>query len=218
MPLFSSYITKSWIHYNSLSPFIVSRAFAIMSIVTGLRFFEGFYKSIIIGLERQVLSNKIIIVTATIRNFGALLLITKFSNSIDSFFLWQGVVSVLTLFIFYLKTYKLLPTSDRKNRISFNIIKKTWNFASGMIGVTFISLILTQSDKILISKRLTLEYFGYYSIAFSASSILFSLIVPISQAMYPRFCKLVESQKKNLLAHHFHLASQLVSIISGSAF
>ena len=36
--------------------------------------------------------------------------------------------------------------------------------------------------------------------------------------MYPRFCKLFESKKNRLLAHQFHLSSQLVSIISGSAF
>jgi O-antigen/teichoic acid export membrane protein len=216
--LFSSFITQNWIHYNSLSPEVVTRAFSIMSIVTGLRFFEGFYKSIIIGLERQVLSNTIVIVTSTIRNFGALLLISKISKNIESFFIWQGIASVLTVILFYHKTYKLLPQSDRKSNISFTIIKNTWNFASGMIGVTFISLILTQSDKVLVSKKLTLESFGYYSIAISASAILFSLIVPISQAMYPRFCKLFESKNNSLLAHQFHLGSQLVSIISGSAF
>ena len=216
--LFSPFISNNWLKYNNLSPEIVTRAFSIMCLVTGLRFFEGFYRSVIIGFERQVLSNIIIIISSSVRNFGALILVSKISSNIDIFFIWQGVVSILTLIIFYTSTYKLIPKSKRKNIISFSIIKNSWNFASGMIGVTIISLILTQSDKLLISKKLTLEYFGYYNIAFSSSSILFSLIVPISQAMYPRFCNLYESQKTKLFSHQFHLSSQLVSIISGSAF
>ena len=54
----------------------------------------------------------------------------------------------------------------------------------GMIGITFLALLLTQVDKLLLSKLLTLSEYGYYTLAATVAAALYMLISPITQAWY----------------------------------
>ena len=51
-----------------------------------------------------------------------------------------------------------------------------------MARFTFLALLLTQVDKILFSKLLSLSGYGYYSLAATVAAALFMLIGPITQA------------------------------------
>jgi O-antigen/teichoic acid export membrane protein len=85
-----------------------------------------------------------------------------------------------------------------------------------MFGITFLALLLTQVDKILLSKMLSLEQFGFYALAAAVASGLFALVSPISQAFYPRFCELVALNDSVGLSRSYHDAAQLVSVVAGS--
>jgi O-antigen/teichoic acid export membrane protein len=90
-------------------------------------------------------------------------------------------------------------------------------FAFGMMGLTLLSLLLMQSDKIILSKLLSLSEFGRYTLASVFAGALYMTIAPIGQAWFP---KLVELQAGN---HHakftksFHQGAQMVSVCMGSA-
>ena len=86
-----------------------------------------------------------------------------------------------------------------------------------MVLITFLALMLTQIDKILLSKLLTLSEYGVYTLAAVVSGGLYLLISPITQAFYPRFCSLHASNNEHELSKTFHLGAQLVSVIAGSA-
>ena len=45
------------------------------------------------------------------------------------------------------------------------LLKGIWRFTAGMSGISILAVILTQLDKVILSKMLSLEMFGYYTLA-----------------------------------------------------
>ncbi len=70
-----------------------------------------------------------------------------------------------------------------------------------------------QLDKIILSKMLTLEMFGYYMLAFNVATVLISLVGPVYSALFPRLSQLVAGMREADISNLYHKGCQLVSII-----
>jgi hypothetical protein len=119
----ANWIAVNWLKSDSISAVTVANAFVVMGIVTALRFVEGIYRSAIIGMQRQILFNIINAGMATIRGLGAVIILKWVSPTIQVFFLWQGGLSILTLLLLGVATYKSLPKGERGGRFSYGEIK-----------------------------------------------------------------------------------------------
>jgi O-antigen/teichoic acid export membrane protein len=213
----SGWLATDWLRAENLSSGVVAQAFAIMGVVTAIRFVGGIYQSAVVGLQRQVLLNVVNAALATARGLGAVGILIWVSPTIGAFFLWQGLMSIATLVLLAAVTYHVLPHSDQSGRFSLAAISDVRRFATGMLGITFLATLLTQVDKILLSRLLTLGDFGYYALAAAVAGALFVLIRPITQAWYPRLCELHARNDGTALADAYHKGAQLVTVIAGSA-
>jgi len=214
--LASGWLASDWLKAEKLPVDTVAQAFSIMGMITALRFFENIYRGSIAGLQRQVALNVINSIMATLKGLGAVGILIWVSPTIEAFFLWQGILSILTVGLFIVIVYHTLPTADRSGQFSMPALKSIWRYAAGMVSITFLSLILSQVDKILLSKLLTLETFGYYSLATIVASSLFTLSMPIAQAFFPHFSRLVANQEQAQMIHSFHKSAQMVAVAIGS--
>ena len=213
----SNWIASSWLKAETLPVDVVEQAFLIMGLVTALRFIESIYLSSIVGLQRQVLFNIVNSALATVRGVGAVAILAWVSPTIEAFFLWQGLLSILTLGILAGVTYASLPRIERMARFSMDALRSIWRFAGGMLGITFLSLLLMQVDKVFLSKLLSLSEFGYYTLATVVAGVLYKLITPITQAVYPRLCELHSREDETGIAEVYHKSAQLISVLAGSA-
>ena len=213
----ADWLATSWLKAESTPTEVVAQAFAVMALVSALRFAEGIYRSSISGLQRQVLLNVVGSLMATLRGLGAVGVIVWIAPTVQAFFLWQGLISVITLVILAFTTYTCLPKAGRSARFSLTALRGVWRFAGGMLGITFLGLLLTQVDKLILSKLLTLAEFGYYSLAAVAAGSIYMLANPITQAWYPRLSQLHASDSQSDLIGAYHQAAQLVTVIVGSA-
>jgi O-antigen/teichoic acid export membrane protein len=73
-------------------------------------------------------------------------------------------------------------------------------------------LLLTQMDKIVLSKLVSLEQFGYYTLAASIAAVLLQLMTPITQVYYPLLTRLIVQDDKKSLIVNFHTSSRIVSV------
>ena len=211
-----SRFATSWLQAETLPAEVVAQAFVVMGLVTAIRFMESVYRSSIVGLQRQVLFNVVNSAMATLRGLGAVGVLVWVSASIEAFFIWQGLVSIATLIILAVTTYASLPRAERAGRFSLDALRGVWRFAGGMIGITFLALLLTQVDKILLSKLLSLSDYGYYTLAAVVAGALYMVITPITQAFYPRLCELHARNDQAALIDTYHKGAQLVSVFGGS--
>jgi O-antigen/teichoic acid export membrane protein len=86
------------------------------------------------------------------------------------------------------------------------------HFTGGMLATAALALLLTQSDKLLLSRILSLEAFGYYTLATLVSNSLYQVVGPITQALYPRLTELAAQEDAIDLANTYHLGAQLMSV------
>lgn len=85
------------------------------------------------------------------------------------------------------------------------------------MATTFLVLLLMQVDKILLSRLLSLEAFGYYALAATVASAIGLMVSPVTQAFFPRFSEIVARDDEQELARAYHRGAQLVTTLAAPA-
>lgn len=210
--LFSPFIS-SWVNPQHLSSESVRQAVLMMGLATALHFPFSLYSGGLIGLQRQVLFNGLTIVVATCRGVGAALILWGVSPTIQAYLGWQILVSLAQTFFGAFFLWKNLPMANAPPRFKKSLLFGIWRFAAGMSGISVLAVVLTQLDKVILIKVLTLEMFGYYSLASTLSSGLYLLVSPIYIAIFPRFSQLVSQGERQGLRNLYHQSCQISSMV-----
>lgn len=213
----SGWLASGWLRADRLPVDAVAEALAIMGAVAAMRFVENIYRSCIVGLQRQVLLSVATAVMATLRGLGAVSILMWVSPTINAFFVWQGVVSVITVGLFLIVVYRTVPASPRAARFSRSAVINIWRFAAGMMTITLLSILLMQVDKVVLSRLLTLKAFGYYALAWVAANALYMVSGPITLALYPRFAVFVARGDELVLVSAYHKGAQLLTVLMGTS-
>ena len=213
----SGWLATDWVRTETLPKASVAQAFALMGLVAALQFIESLYTSGLSGLQRQVLQNGIASIIATLRGLGAVAVLIWVSPTIEAFFVWQGVVSLISLLLFAGALYQALPRPGRRARFSAPSLAAVRAYAGGMIGITLLSFLLTQIDKILLSRQLPLDAFAQYMLAGVVAGSMAVLASPVGAAYYPRFTELVARADTDGLRRAYHQGAQITSVLLGSA-
>jgi len=208
------YIASHWIKAGNISPLEVRRAVTIMGALTALQWPLTFYQGGLLGLQRQVLLNGITIATATLAGGGALLILWLVSPTVSAFFTWQIVVSLLQAGVTTFALWRCLPDSGHAARFDPGITRNIWRFAAGMSGITITALLLTQLDKVILSKMLALKTFGYYILAGVVGNGLSGLLItPMFNTIFPRFSALVAAGDEKSLLAMYHGSTQVMAVM-----
>lgn len=211
----SDWLATSWVKAEGLKPRVIAEAISYMGVVAALKFVEGIYSSCLSGMQRHVSMNAVSAGLATIRATGALAVLVWVDNSLSAFFQWQLAISIFSTLLYRHIAYRAMPVPTRTPRFALMELRKSWRFASGMLMLTFLSLLLTQIDKLLLSTLISLEDFGRYTLASLAAAALFTLISPISVTFLPRLTQLHAAREDRAFAVTFHRGAQLVAVVGG---
>ncbi|MFC1886628.1 lipopolysaccharide biosynthesis protein [Thermodesulfobacteriota bacterium] len=207
------YITNQWVKAGQLSPQTIEQALRIMGFAMALQFPASFYSGGLMGLQKQVLLNAINIGVSTLRGAGAVLILWLISPTIQAFFLWQIIISIINTCLLAFFLWHKLPHTEKKIYFQKQLFAGIWQFAVGMSGITITGLFISQVDKILLSKLLTLEEFGYYSFAALAASSIAIFVRPVYLAVFPRFSGLVSLRDEIELKQLYHKSSQFLAVL-----
>ncbi len=207
-------IARFWVQPKDLSVETVTEAFIIISVNIAIQFSVNFYTGGLMGLQKQLLLSLINIFCGTLRSVGAFVVLAFVSPTIQSFLLWQGAVVVLQVVLMVFTLKNSLPNAPGKGRFQKDLLRKIWRFAAGMTGLTIVGLILTQTDKVILSRILNLETFGYYTLAVTISSMAISMVASsITHAVYPQFSRLVSLGDETALRELYHRSCQIMSAL-----
>jgi O-antigen/teichoic acid export membrane protein len=209
----SPFIAHHWIKAGQLSPKTIEQALLIMGFVIALQLPIGFYSGGLMGLQRQVMLNVINISMSTLRGAGAVLILWLISPTIQAFFLWQIVISTINSFLLARFLWRRLPLGAKRAVFQKQLLKGIWRFAAGMSGISILAVILTQLDKIILSKMLSLEMFGYYTLASVVAMSLTRFFTPVFYSIYPRFTQLVSIDDQNGLIRLYHKSCQFMAVL-----
>jgi len=209
-------IAGNWLQFETLSLPTVTLSLMLIGVVIAFQWPFSFYEGGLLGLQRMVLYNGTQSALQIIRAVGAVAVLHFISPTAVAFFVWQAVVSAVGAAAAAMILWRSLPAGGAP-RFSKPLLKSVWRFAGGMTLISAVSLALTQADKVLLSKLLTLSAFAYYSLAFVAGSALYYLIYPIGGAVFPRLSQQVAAGDHVALVRTYHASCQLMTVITAPA-
>lgn len=209
--LMAPVLANSWLHVPPEKYVDISRGLVLAGIAIALQFPLAFYIGCWIGLQRQVTLNVVNSVSLTCRGVGAILLLWLYSPTVTVFFAWQCMVSALTLVCFHVLVWKSLGSPRAQFRL--RSIHSTGRFTAGVGLINMLGLALTQLDKVILSRLLSLESLGYYMIAWSAGTLTLRAAGPVFNTYYPRIAQLADGHDNNFDLQETYLqAASLLSV------
>jgi O-antigen/teichoic acid export membrane protein len=211
----SSSIAAGWLKVQHIDVGEVRQAVVLMGILVALRWICGLYRGVINGFEKLLWLNAFNIIVATARFMLVIPLLMYVGATPLIFFEFQVGVAVVELLFLVGQTYRLLP--------AFSGARVTWAWAplrpvlKFSLAVAFTSsawVLLTQVDKLILSKLLPLADYGVYTLAVVIAGVVTLISGPISAALQPRMTNIsVSGSQSELIALYRH-GTQLVGIIS----
>lgn len=211
--LFSSFIANSWINSETIPSSRIVSSIQLMGISLAFQFPISLYQGGLMGLQRQILVNVINVILSTVRGGGSVLMLWLVAPSIEVFFRWQVFMSFMGSVLFFCSMWFSLPKSKQVARFDMQIIKDIWRYAAAISANALLGIIMSQLDKVILSKMLTLKMFGYYSIAATVSSAIWMIIIPFNVSIFPNLVQLYEKKDMIQLRRFFHTSSQWLSLI-----
>lgn len=204
-------IANNFLQSKTYSVSQVAHYIRLIGVGVGLQLFSTLYDGGLQGLQQQVLTNKIRILWSLFKA-GIVLLPLYFYPNLEVFFWWQILCNVVLLVVFRHKLRMLLPNA--KPLFSIALLKSSSKYAIGMMGIAFISAINIQIDKLVVSKYLTVELFGHYSIASTLAQLPVVAIGPIITAVFPLLSNAVSKQDIRSIQLNFHKYSFLITVLA----
>ena len=209
----ASLFGSGWFQTRALSPELVRDALMLMALSLVAQVPSGLYIAGLMGLQRQVECSGLLALFGTVRGVGTVVVLWKICPDIRAFFLWQFVACVLQTGVMRWLLWKRVHVDQCPVRFSAGALQSVKVFAGGMILITAIGIVLTQADKIILSRMVSLEALGFYMLAWAAASGLSRVATPLIQAFAPHFTELISKGADEVLAKQVCLASQLMSVL-----
>lgn len=215
----SAFIAADWLKTSQLPLNMVQGCIELIALCVALRWISGLYRAYITGAERLVwlgLWNSFI---ATLRFLGVLPFLIYYDNSTLLFFQYQFFVAIIELIGLVVMTKKLVPSIPIGSEVGWNLmalLKSTSTILRFSIGVAFTSsvwVLITQLDKLLLSKLLPLSEYGYFTLAVLAASGVMMLAGPITNAVMPRITYMQAKGDAIGAINLYRLVTQIVSIV-----
>lgn len=210
---FSENIASGFLSSKNFSVEYMAYLVKLMGVGVALQLFSTLYDGGLQGLQQQVLTNKIRIIWNFFKS-GVVLIPLLFLPNLDIFFIWQIVCNLIVLLILRNKLVSYLPNSSPI--FSVDLLRATSKYALSMMGIAFISAINIQIDKLVVSNYLTMQDFGYYSVASVLAQLPTIIIGPIIVAIFPLFSNFVSQSNQEEIILTFHKYAFLVTTIVAS--
>jgi O-antigen/teichoic acid export membrane protein len=214
--LLAPLVPRYWVNPKGISAEIVQRAVMIMGFVIAFDWPAALYTGGLMGLQRQVQLNSIRAGMGTLQAVGAVLILWLVSPTISAYFLWQIFIAAAQTTTLAVVLWRNLPRTYRKARFQYGLLTKNWKFTAGVSGIAVLATILTQADKVILAKMLSLEAFGYYVLAYNVASSLTLFTIPMFSAFFPKLSQLFAEKKESELSTLYHKGCQFLSILTFS--
>jgi O-antigen/teichoic acid export membrane protein len=206
-------IVHTWLSRSTLGEETLISCVVLMGWTVALQLFFSLYLNALNGLERQLRSNVLSIVLASLRGFGALLVLLLISATAEAYFVTQLGVVILVLAASSVTVWRSLPAATHAATVNFGLLSSTWHYTRSLVGAAILFVLLSQADKLIASAVLPLQEFGYYVLAGMFASLMWAIYGSLGIALTPRFTRLLTLRADDEVGALFHGATQFIGLL-----
>jgi O-antigen/teichoic acid export membrane protein len=208
---FSHVIATHWLSAEGIAVDDIASAVVLIGLVVAARWPGQLYQGALMGAQRIVVSSALSIALVTLGSGGAVLVLAFVSPSVPAFLLWQAGVGLAYSFAARAATWRVI--GRERARRDPGQLARIWRFSAGVTAITLVGIVLSQLDKLVLSKMLSLADYGQYMIAFALAGVLYLFSGPLFNAVYPRFSGLVRLGDVQGLEQVYRLSTRLLGTI-----
>lgn len=209
--LAAGWIARDWIKSPHLAQNEVVQCVLFMGGITFSRWLVGLYRGGLAGLEQIVSLNLAGVALATLRSVGVLAVLQFWTTGPVGFFAYQFVVSIIELVIMRLLFYRKFPMGGIGLWPQVRSIQGSLRIAASMAFLAGLWILISQTDKLVLSWMLDLKYYGYFMAVVTLAGGIGLLTGPISQALQPRLTVLAAQGDHAGLIKLYRTSTQVLS-------
>jgi O-antigen/teichoic acid export membrane protein len=191
--LVAGWIATRWLNPQALNMPTVLTAVHTIGLYVALRWPIAFYSGVLNGVQRMDVLNLVKAGAATLRIAVGILVIV-ITRNVTVFLGWFAISAALELVAFAIVTHKMVPALGFKPYFSLEAVRSVWRFSLTMAAIAILAVLITQLDRILVSKLLSLRDLGYYTLAYTTGIGISLLQVSINTASLPAFSEAAQAE------------------------
>lgn len=184
-------IAINWLKLDGLSIELGREAVYGAAVIFAVQFPGSIYRSLLVGAQAQVAFNSIMLLGVLLRHVGGVIVVLVWPK-VTAYLIWYALVSLLETLVRNRWAWSALGVKRNEVKWDINELRSAWKLAAVMSGATLLGALTVQIDKIVLSRMVSIEQFGYYTIAAMVSAGMLQLIYPLVQALLPRAIQLRE--------------------------
>jgi O-antigen/teichoic acid export membrane protein len=178
------WLARGWIGGGELPLSEVTLALALSALSIGARWPGTSYIGVLTGARRIDVASAVTIGSTTFANFGAVAVLVVIEPSLRAFFVWQVIAGAVHSMMMRYMAWRVL--GKRTSGFNWDAVKSIWRFTAGMAVVAGTGVIFANSDRLVLAKTSTLGQVGRYTIAVTLAGLLYRLIIPAFNVIYPK--------------------------------
>jgi O-antigen/teichoic acid export membrane protein len=206
------WIATRWLNANHLGVDEIVISIRLIGFVLGEQMLLALTQGALFGLHRQTTVNLVLIGASTVRAVGAALILKYVSATPSAFFAWYAFTLLAQICILYILLVVFIGAATPFAWPRASVIKTLLLQTRGFGAIALLSLALSQIDKIVVSRLLPLQDFGYYMVAMSVSLAPLMIVGPFTSAIFPRLARLSASKTQGAF-DLFYRGTQMVTAL-----
>ena len=206
-------LATEWLQSTTLGVDSIQRAVVLLAVVIACRWPLGLYQGVLLGGHKLAKVSVVAIAMTGLGSLGAIVVLSFVSTTVEAFFVWQAAVSLLHTLVLRHMAWRAVGRDGSDLRFDWSQLRQVWAFTAGVSGIAVIGTLLSQTDKIILSRILTLEAYGQYMVATVAAGSLHLIVTPAFNIIYPKLSFLYKARSESGLLAYYRRATQLLTAV-----
>ncbi len=190
--LVSGPVTRYWLNLDGLPESWGTVAVLGAAVIFAVQFPGSVYRSLLTGAQEQVVLNSILSSCMLVRHLGGVVVVALWPT-LPAYLGWHAATALCETVLRAKYAWGNLGIRRASLRWDAQEFGSVWRLFATMSGATLLGALTVQMDRILLSRMIAIEQFGYYSIAATVAVGSAQLISPLIQTFLPRAIQIREN-------------------------
>ncbi|MBV5329278.1 MAG: oligosaccharide flippase family protein [Chlorobium sp.] len=178
-------IATHWLNLDGLSIANGKTAIYGAAAIFAAQFPGSIYRSLLVGAQAQIVLNCIMSGGVLLRHIGGVVVVLIWPTLL-AYLIWHAMIALLETLIRGRWAWHVLQIKRSQVKWDADELRPVWQVVAGMSGATLLGALTIQMDRIVLSRMVSIDQFGYYTIASTCALGSLQLIYPITQAVLPQ--------------------------------
>lgn len=210
--LSSNFVADKWLRSNTLSFETISYSLILIGVALALQFIGNLYINVLLGMQNHRVLSLFQVYGNLMRYLGGALVLV-WIPSLLSFLAVQVCASAIQTVSLRIYVWRKIFGQDISNpKFSLRSVLSLRKYSFWMSATAIVSALLANSDRLILSRMVSLSDLGRYSIALTAASVVSMFILPFYRVFLPKFSELFFLGDIKVLYKTYLLGCEVLSI------